>query len=1046
MSDPILGKRTLDKYLKNYKWDESKLKSAQKTFKRWADALDTDWANTKETELTSPFYDQIMLSILGYTEGPANNYTIGYENRTKTSGQKPDVVLGNFSSSDHSQPLGLIEFESPYTPLDSHNKGVEQAFKYQSQYKNPVRWIIASNFRETRIYDKTRENVECFNVRELANDPYQLKKFIFFLGVHSIVKQGNRPTNLETAVANNVADQKAISNKFYDDYLKTRKKLIDNIQNNNPQVDTGHAFTYAQKILDRFIFIAFTQDYDLIPPKTFESVINVHEAGFNRYPIWTQMKSLFNAIDQGWPEKHINHFNGGLFRPDPAIDELGITDDVFKYFKIIDDYDFKSDLSINLLGHIFEQAINDIDAAKNGNTNSAKRKQDGIFYTPSSITSYLLNEALQSWLNDAYQELGLTDDPTFNDKDYEEYRKFYINPNNRKHPNKRAKAVSNYVAKLEELKDKIKSLKLVDPAVGSGSFLTQALSSLKALLNQVQNTIDAITLQPTIPTPDTEILSNNLFGVDINAESVEIAKLSLWLRTANKERPLTTLDTNLKVGNSVINEPKVVSNAFVWGQEFKQVFKQHGGFDIVLGNPPYVTSSESMSNEEKEYYKNNYSMSEYQENLYRVFTEKGFNLLKPGGWFSFIVPKTWFNNIYFGKMREFLRNKTNNLKIIDVKDQVFPDANVDTSLIIFKKPTNGQDKNSSITVGQWSHNQILFEQKQTLPKNRAEPIVIEKTNDKLDQIINKVTNHCSKDLSNYLTITDGIKLFERGKGTPTQPTNKEDFQKFKKNSHFFSPYKLNKTYYPFYEGKKLHRYYLEDNDKYLNYGPQLAAPRKLRNFSGKHIFIRRIPNHGKYVVTASLVDKGIHLHEQAIWDGQPNDPSINLETLLGIINSSTISFWLIMKMGILSRQTFPQLRKTFIETLPVPNLSTQRNNIISGYVNNVLKLEREKWEIVQNYYTTIQIFDSKPLSFSQVIGNSSTLKKHLQKKVAINKVAKIINYIEDSTQAYIEKCHAIAQYNKKIDDQVYKAFDFTGKDILSIEDVLNHITDKQHKR
>ena len=90
----------------------------------------------------------------------------------------------------------------------------------------------------------------------------------------------------------------------------------------------------------------------------------------------------------------------------------------------------------------------------------------------------------------------------------------------------------------------------------------------------------------------------------------------------------------------------------------------------------------SGSNVEKKYYRNNYVMSEYQENLYRIFTEKGFNLLTPGGWFGFIVPNTWFSNKYFSKMRHFLFTKTNHLKIIGSQDKVFEDASVDTSLII----------------------------------------------------------------------------------------------------------------------------------------------------------------------------------------------------------------------------------------------------------------------------------------------------------------------------------------------------------------------------
>lgn len=1038
MSDPILGKRTLDKYLKTINWDDNFLNKSQKVLKRWSTALDGKWANTKETELTSPFYKQVLIDILGYREGPNTKYTIAYENKTRSSAQKPDVILGNFSENDHSQPQALIEFESPYTPLDAHNQGVEQAFSYQSQYNKPVRWIIASNFRETRIYDRTREHVEIFYIKKLASDKNELKKFIFFLGSSSIIKKSVKKNSLEEAVENNVVDQKTLSNKFYDDYLVTREKLIKTILKNNPHVVRRRAFTYAQKILDRFIFIAFTQDYGLIPANTFESVTKIQGATFNRYPIWTQMKELFNAIDKGWPEKNINHFNGGLFKADPEIDELGISDEVFKYFKIIDSYDFKTDLSINLLGHIFEQAINDIDAAKNGDTSSTKRKRDGIFYTPASITSYLLNETLQSWLSDAYIEVGLKTQPSFNERDFDEYRKYYINSSSsRRRPNKRAKAVSLYISKLEKLKDKIKGIKILDPAVGSGSFLTQALGSLESLLSQIENTIEGITLQMSLPTSDTEILSNNLFGVDINKESVEIAKLSLWLRTANKNKPLTTLDNNLKVGNSIIDDPSVVKNAFVWGSEYQQIFKRNNGFDIVLGNPPYVTSKENMSAKEKEYYKSHYVMSQYQENLYRIFTEKGFNLLNPGGWFGFIVPKTWFTNISFGKMRKFLRDKTTNLKVIDVKDSVFEDASVDTSLIIFKKPAKGEKNKDSMVVGQWENNQITFEQKQNYPQNKADPIVANKTNRALNGITNKLRKNTTHTIDDFLKLTDGIKCFERGKGTPKQPINKEAFKQFKKNNTFFSNYPLSANHYPFYEGTKLHRYRLEKNDKYLNYGRHLAAPRKINNFKGKHIIIRRIPGRGKAIVIATLVGEGIHLHEQSIWDAQLKNDDRDIYFLLGLLNSSIASYWLIMDLGILSRKTFPQLRSQNIKSIPVPSISKRRENLIANTVKTILYIEHNISKIQENILGTLSLYsDSQQLKFENIIKNKARLKDWLIKNTPVNKSAEIFEYIDGLIKQYLLLKTKVDNLSEQIDKELYIAFHLTDNEVKELNKVF----------
>lgn len=1048
MAEPILGKKVLKEFISKRNWNTKKLLDDQKVFQKWANALNGKWANTKETELTSPFYNQVLLNILDYKEGPSQKYTIGYENSTKSSAQKPDVILGNFSETNHSQPDALIEFESPYTPLDAHNVGVEQAFSYQSQYSKSVRWIIASNFRETRIYDSTREHVEVFKIEELAKNVDEIKRFIFFLGKQSIVKSlDNQEKSLEIAVANNVADQKEISDKFYEDYLQTRNKLLDNIKDNNPAIPTKKVFTYAQKILDRFIFIAFAQDYKLIPKNTFKSVLNAPKGSFERYPIWSQMKGLFSAIDKGWPEKSINRFNGGLFKPDAEIDSLSITDDIFKSFETIDNYDFKTDLSINLLGHIFEQAINDIDAAKSNIDYSSKRKKDGIFYTPSEITSFLLNETLQSWINDAYEDLSLDKSPNFTEEDYADFRDSYMNSSSSKKPTKKARNVSKYIVSLEKLADKIKSIKIVDPAVGSGSFLTQALESLKALLDQINSTINSITLQPSFPTNDTDILSNNLFGVDINKESVEIAKLSLWLRTANNKKPLTTLDNNLKVGNSVINDTQIASNAFIWGQEFKEVFIKNRGFDIVLGNPPYVFSSENMTVDEKKYYSHNFKMSEYQENLYRIFTEKGFNLLKPGGWFGFIVPKTWFTNDYFGKMRSFLLKKTINVKIIDVQDRIFEDASVDTSLIIFKKPLANTPVATTMTVGLWKNNKIQFEQKKQIESNTQAPIAINQTNKILENIIKKILNHSNNGQNNVdvnLKITDGIKLYERGKGIPKQPTNKEDFNKFKTNNNFFNSIPLNESYYPFYDGNMLHRYQLLNTNKYLHYGKHLAAPRKLTNFSGKHIIIRRIPNKGKYILMSTIVGKEyVHLHEQSIWDAQPKNENYSLEFMLGFLNSSIASYWLIMKLGVLSRSTFPQLRSSAIKSIPIITVSNKRQDIIANKVSQIIELENRQLNITNNYQNSLRVISPKkfPL-FDSLLKNTNLINTWLNKNVPVKKIAEISNYIDDLVQEFKINLSKITQLSKEIDTQFYTTLNLTNREIQEMTDVFNQISKK----
>ena len=134
----------------------------------------------------------------------------------------------------------------------------------------------------------------------------------------------------------------------------------------------------------------------------------------------------------------------------------------------------------------------------------------------------------------------------------------------------------------------VTSLKILDPACGSGAFLNQALSFLIEEHKNIDDLIAELTNTPLrIFDTDKAILENNIFGVDINDESVEIAKLSLWLRTAQKGRKLSNLNNNIKCGNSLIDDPELAGDkAFKWEEEFPEIFAK-GGFDVVIGNPPY---------------------------------------------------------------------------------------------------------------------------------------------------------------------------------------------------------------------------------------------------------------------------------------------------------------------------------------------------------------------------------------------------------------------------------------------------------------------------
>jgi hypothetical protein len=180
------------------------------------------------------------------------------------------------------------------------------------------------------------------------------------------------------------------------------------------------------------------------------------------------------------------------------------------------------------------------------------------------------------------------------------------------------------------------------------------------------------------PNIENAILENNLYGVDINEESVEIARLSLWLRTAKPQRKLNSLNNNIKCGNSLISDVEVAGEkAFDWQKEFPQVFEK-GGFDVVIGNPPYVNAIElkkSYSDKEFAFIKDNYFTAKGTVDLYIYFFERGLWLINKNGCLAYITPNRYLSASYGFALREFINTNFCLYQLIDYSDKkVFPEA------------------------------------------------------------------------------------------------------------------------------------------------------------------------------------------------------------------------------------------------------------------------------------------------------------------------------------------------------------------------------------
>jgi SAM-dependent methyltransferase len=466
----------------------------------------------------------------------------------------------------------------------------------------------------------------------------------------------------------------------------------------------------------------------------------------------------------------------------------------------------------------------------------------------------------------------------------------------------------------------------LDPACGSGSFLIAAYDRLIEAQNRVAQT----SLYDSF-----EILQGSLYGVDIDEQAVEVAQLNLLLKALVEKTLLPTLQQNLKHGNSLIfGEPielqdifgaEVYDNKpFNYSKEMPSVFT-NGGFDLVIGNPPYVFArGGSFENNVKEFYKDHYQVAQYQLNTYALFIERAFQLLKPGGYLAFIVPNTWLTIQTFSGLRKFLLENTSTLKIINIFDKVFSAANVDTCLLIAEKGTGGDVVLGEITNGGVEEIGHFAKLDFTAPEYMIN-IALQKDVEGMS-IVKKISEK-SKPLSDFCDVKTGLKAYQIGKGKPKQT------EKQKANRVFHSQEKLDDSYMKYLEGRDVKRYLLGWGGQWLKYGKFLAEPRSMELFTGERILVRQIPSKPPYSINATIVDEPIlnDINSMVIRNFQGVSPKY----VLGVINSKLSTYWFVNTFDKFQRKTFPQFKINELATFPIFTASDREKESVIKLVDSI---------------------------------------------------------------------------------------------------------------
>jgi type I restriction-modification system DNA methylase subunit len=236
----------------------------------------------------------------------------------------------------------------------------------------------------------------------------------------------------------------------------------------------------------------------------------------------------------------------------------------------------------------------------------------------------------------------------------------------------------------EAWQDELVGVRLLDPACGSGAFLIEAFDQMYAEYRQSNERLTELRGARPLLDLDRRILENNLYGVDLNDEAVEICRLSLWIKTAHRGKPLTSLDHSIRVGNSVVNDPAVHPQAFDWQAAFPEVF-QAGGFDVVVGNPPYIR--QEWLAPYKPHWETAFQSYHGVADIFTYFFERGLQVLRDGGRLAFITSGSWVRGNFGGPLRKYLVENAAIESMIDFGEfQPFEDAEmIRPSIAVLKK-------------------------------------------------------------------------------------------------------------------------------------------------------------------------------------------------------------------------------------------------------------------------------------------------------------------------------------------------------------------------
>jgi hypothetical protein len=720
---------------------------------------------------------------------------------------------------------------------------------------------------------------------------------------------------------------------FLQEIERWRELLARNIALRNPAIGQRELNFAVQQTIDRLIFLRICEDRGV---EAYATLMGLQ----NGTQVYARLVERFRQADARYNSGlfHFDEEKGREGHPDRLTPGLTIDDkvlkDILKNLYYPDSpYEF-SVLPADILGQVYEQFLGKVIRLTAGHQAKVEekpevRKAGGVYYTPTYIVDYIVQQTVGKLVEG-------------------------------KRPGPRGG---------------VSRLRIVDPACGSGSFLIGAYQFLldwhlaQYLADGPEQWADKSNPQLyrtergewrlTIDERK-RILLNNLYGVDIDPQAVEVTKLSLLLKVLEGEseqtlnpqlellpdRVLPDLAHNIRCGNSLIGpdfyegqqlalldeEESYRLNVFEWEAAFPEVFAE-GGFDGVIGNPPYGAS---FSPNEIAFLLRQFPVQSYQMDSYLLFLEKGFSLLQANGMLGFIIPNTWLLNLTGAKFRQHIFETIRVEEIVHYGRSVFPKVTVDTETVVFSNQP--ADDKHEIVIGVISKDgqletyrtvQHLWRKRDGAPINLFERPEFYPIADKL---------RAMPKFDGALKITQGTKPFQTGKGKPPQ-TKEIVAQK-----PFVADAKIDGTFRPLLRGSLMQRYRILWNDNYyISFGDWLAEPRYSAGYDAPEKLVVR--QTGDSLI--ATLDEQQFIARDNLYTIVPRELSIKLHYVLGVLNSKLLNWFYQNILNPEKGEALAQVKRGHLAELPIkiPDFSdpadAARHDRMVALVQRMLDLHKQ---------------------------------------------------------------------------------------------------------